>query len=292
MPDKILTLAGDRTQLIDRIIQELGKQVESSQAGLLKLVVEDFLDQLDQENGVITNSLKNKRLLGLLDQVFTEYNKTYGLEVVKQIFDGVQQIIDFNSAYFEVIAKPAQLAPIKKEVITLVQAWLGVDDNGKATPNGYLDTLVKDPSIKNQVRNIAMGAVIGESGYFETKKAVATFVTGQGENAGALSSYTRNFVYDMYSQLDRANGLVYADKLGLEYAIYEGGLIKTSRPFCRERNGKVFTREEIMAFDPPKAKPPGYNPLTDLGGYGCRHHLNWITKILAFALRPDLKTAA
>jgi len=112
-------------------------------------------------------------------------------------------------------------------------------------------------------------------------------------NLGRLSKYYRNFTYDLYSQVDRTAGKVIADKIGMnKYAIYEGGLIKTSRKFCRERNGKVFTYDEIADFNPPEAKQPDYNPFVDLGGYGCRHHLNWIPYAIAISLRPDLKEAA
>jgi len=107
--------------------------------------------------------------------------------------------------------------------------------------------------------------------------------------SGRMSQYYRNFVYDTYSQVDRATGEVYAEKLGLQFAVYEGGIIKTTRKFCRERNGKVFHRTEIEKFDPKVAKPPNYNPFTDLGGYGCRHHLNWIPEALAYIMRPDAK---
>jgi hypothetical protein len=47
-----------------------------------------------------------------------------------------------------------------------------------------------------------------------------------------------------------------------------------------------------MKFNPTTAKPPNYNPIRDLGGYACRHHLNWIPYELAVMLRPDLARAA
>ncbi len=35
-----------------------------------------------------------------------------------------------------------------------------------------------------------------------------------------------------------------ADQLGLEYFAYTGEIIKDSRPFCIERHGQVFSKEE------------------------------------------------
>lgn len=285
----IQQFTGKRTDLVTALLNTLGKAVADNQRELLAGVIDDFLDKLDVQNGIIQNTLKNKRLLTLLDQVFTRYGSNYSLETVKTIIDGVTQIVNFNSQYFTALTGKTDIAPIKAEATVLINSWLGITDDGQITPNGYLDTLVKDQQVKNQIRAIVLKNIVSQSGYNATKQDLKDYITGTDEKTGALESYYRNFVYDTYSQIDRANSQIYADKLNLNYAIYEGGIIKTTRPFCRDRNGKVFTREEIAAFDPPTAKPPGYNPFTDLGGYGCRHHLNWIPDAVATALRPDLK---
>ena len=132
-----------------------------------------------------------------------------------------------------------------------------------------------------------MKMVYGQEGWEATRKSLAKLIEGDQNNLGALQKYHRNFTYDLYSQIDRATAKTYADDLGFEFAIYEGGLIETSREFCKDHNGNVYHKSEIEDFDPKVAKQPDYNPFTDLGGYGCRHHLNWIPTSLALAMRPD-----
>lgn len=296
MADKktILKQAADRTAMIDDIIARLDDKISGAQEKLLRVIVDEFVDQLDIDNGKIVNNLKNKRLLGLIDQAYQKYSTTAGLEVVKAIVEGVQQVTDFNASYFQPFGKPAQMVSIKNNVLGMVKSWLGIDEaTGKVTPNGYLDTLIKDSTVKNAIKDIAIRQIVGGNGYQQAKTAIKDFVIGNKEQAGALQKYYRNFVYDAYSQVDRATSQTFADDLGLDYAIYEGGIIKTSRQFCKDHNGKVYTRAEIAEFDPgEKNKQPGYNPFTDLGGYGCRHHLNWIPKALATILRPDLAEKA
>ena len=114
-------------------------------------------------------------------------------------------------------------------------------------------------------------------------------IEGNAEQLGSLAKYYRNFVYDTISATDRIVGMEYANSKGYEFAIYEGGIIKTSRKFCKDRNGKVFHKTEIEKFDPPTAKQANYNPFIDLSGYGCRHHLNWISTKLALRYRPEAK---
>ena len=77
--------------------------------------------------------------------------------------------------------------------------------------------------------------------------------------------------------------------MGFEFVIYEGPIRKGSRPFCLEKKGKIFHISEIKKFNPKEAKPPNYNPITDLGGFGCVDHLNWISTALAKAMGKDVE---
>ena len=289
MPQKAIKLAGDRTKLIEVLNKKLESAVGKSQKKLLALIVSEFVDQLDVVNGKIQNTTRNQRLVSMLDNTFSSYIQTHSPAVLKAIVDGVTGVINFNQKYFSVFDKPAKLLPINKQVKKAVSAWLGIED-GKIQKNGYLDKLIQVDSVKQLVKDFAIGKVVNGSGYSETKSALQSLIDGDESGAlGGLQKYYRNFTYDLFSKVDRTAAKITADQLDLKYAIYEGGLIKTSRKFCRDRNGKVFTSEEIVEFDPPEAKPPDYEPATDLGGYGCRHHLNYIPYAVAVAMRPDLK---
>lgn len=292
-PDRVKSLAKQRTRLIDDIIEVMEKRVANAQDDLLRRIVEDFVEELDHdETGAIKNTLANKRKIALLDRVYTQYVQESGVQIVKTIVDSVGKIIDFNGKYYGVFTTKAQLGQIMADTKTQIGDWLGITKRGGLVENGYLNRLLTDPAIRNTVRDSVFKSVVSQKGFFETKADLKNYIKGNPGQAGALQKYYRNFVFDTFSQVDRTQAKIFADKLGFKYAIYEGGLIKTSREFCRERNGKVFTKEEIEKFDPPEAKPPNYNPFTDLGGYGCRHYLNWVPDAVAFALRPELRQKA
>ena len=95
----------------------------------------------------------------------------------------------------------------------------------------------------------------------------------------------------MFARHDRNVQKKYAERIGLRTFIYTGGLIQTSRDFCEDRNGKVFTIEEAEEWKDLNwdGKPEIYNPLIDLGGYNCRHFPAWISAKEAIRRRPDLK---
>jgi hypothetical protein len=292
-PAQIKRLAADRTKLIDDIIGRMEKSVGKAQAALMDTVITDFVDTLDQnEDGTIKNTLANKRKLQTLERVYNRFISESGIEVVNTIVKGVTDVMNFNGKYFGVFTQPAQLGKIMAETQTAIGDWLGITNRGGLVENGYLNRLLTDQGIRNQVKDTMFKSIVAQKGYQATKSGLKDFIVGNPDKAGALQKYYRNFVYDTFNQVDRTQQKMFADKLKMTYAIFEGGLIKTSRPFCKARNGKVFSSEEIEKFDPKEAKPPNYNPVTDLGGYGCRHHLNWIPETLAFALRPDLRQAA
>lgn len=290
---KALSLTKQRTKLIDGITSKMETLVTNAQRELYSEIVDSVLDKLEKdENGNIKNTQANKRLLSVIDDVFQEMAATQGVLAASTFVDSIQKVTDFNLDYYTPFAEKTKLVPISQTVEQNIKDWLGINQKGGVEKNGYLDTLINDTSVRNKFKDMIIKAVVGQSGYAETKTAAKVFIQGDEQNLGAMQKYYRNFVYDTFSQVDRSEAKMYADKLGFNYAIYEGGLIETSRPFCIKRNGKVFSREEISKFNPPTAKQPDYNPFVDLGGYGCRHHLNWIPDAIAFVLRPDLKNAA
>lgn len=281
-------LVKKRDALITLLNRRFETTIQDAQKDLLKQFMLNFGDLLQvDESGNIAPTQYNRNLLLSVDKLFTEYGKKHNVLVLATLLNSVSNVLDFNAGYYSNFTKPAELLPIKKRVVENVQGWLGFDDN-KATENGYLSTLVKSDTVRNQIKDMAMRAVYSQKGWFAAKKEMQDFIAGNDDGSlGAMQKYYRNYTYDLISQVDRATGKTYADDLKFEFAIYEGGLIETSRPFCEEHNGKVYHISEIMKFDPPTAKQPNYNPITDLGGYACRHHLNWIPTALALAMRPD-----
>lgn len=71
------------------------------------------------------------------------------------------------------------------------------------------------------------------------------------------------------SQFDNAYMIENAQQAGVTKYLYDGTIIATTRDFCRERVGRVFTLEELEAMDNGQGLPV----IPSLGGYNCRHYL-------------------
>lgn len=290
--DDIRDLVGQRSELVDDLVAQLEKAVGAAQRTLFDNLTTTILDALEREGGIIKNTARNRALLNAVDRVFDAMETGASLDVAKEIVRGAGEVLSMNTRYFNTFTPQAKLIPITQTVANNVRAWLGMGKRGKLEEGGYLKTLIQDNTLRNQVKNFTISAVMTQQGYESFKRGLRDFIKGADGKLGAMEKYYRNYAYDVYSQIDASASDQTAVRLGMDYAIYEGGLIATSRTFCRDRNGKVFSREEIMKFDPTEAKPPNYNPIRDRGGYGCRHHYNWIPYDLAVILRPDLAEAA
>lgn len=98
--------------------------------------------------------------------------------------------------------------------------------------------------------------------------------------AEALMNVTRfnikQTVTDAFGVMNRSYLNLAAERAGLHWYRYQGGVIKTTRSFCEERNGKYYHEKEIKSWGDQNwdGKMEGTTPQTILktaGGYNCRH---------------------
>ena len=285
---KLKEFTKKRTKLIGSLMSSMQTQIAENQRKVYERILDKFIDKLEKdEDGNVKNNDHNRKLLNEIDEVFKEYNKKEGRQTIELLLQSVTSIMSFNQGYFQALDGNARTLKIMPKVKDFMKGWLGIKGD-VVEPNGYLDKLIANDPAKIAVKNTAMKVVIGQEGFENAKKQFQTLIDGNKDTLGAFEKHQRNFAFDLYSQIDRATSDTIRADLGFVFAIYEGGLIETSRIFCEEHDGNIYHISEIKDFNPTEAKPPNYNPITDLGGYGCRHHLNWISTALAKAMGKDV----
>ena len=285
---KLKEFTKKRTKLIGSLMSSMQEQVVENQRKVYERMLDKFIDKLEKdEDGNVKNNDHNRRLLNEIDEVFKEYNKKEGRQTIELLLQSVTSIMSFNQGYFQALDGNARTLKIMPKVKDFMKVWLGIKGD-VVEPNGYLDKLVSNDPAKIALKNQAMKIVIGQEGFEDAKKQIKTLIDGNQNTMGALEKHHRNFAFDLYSQIDRATSDVIRNDLGFVFAIYEGGLIETSRIFCEEHDGKIYHISEIKKFNPKEAKPPNYNPITDAGGFSCRHSYNWISTALAKAMGKDV----
>lgn len=276
----------EEEELAKQRIEYIAKRQELLATAVSKIQEKLFEEVLSQIDKIVKDP-------ATLDSIFNNFTKTQHSKVVQQFAVDIMNIGKLNENYFKAVAANVDAKDyksIKKSVDGYLLDRFGLNNAGGAVKDGFIDSFVKDPSLKRTLKEFAYKTQTSGGGLQEFKQGFKDLIVGNEQKVGALQRHYSTFAYDTYQQADAAVQDQYADKLGLTACLYLGGEISGTRPFCRERNGKVFLKDEIEDWKKISfaGKPANYNPFLDRGGYNCRHHLNYITDQMAVNRRSDL----
>ena len=107
---------------------------------------------------------------------------------------------------------------------------------------------VPDQFLMTPIRNALLEGISTGSGYTSLLENVQSIMIGTDTTEGNLLRYSRQIVSDSLAVTDREFTNIVANDLGLEWYLYAGGEIDTTRCFCDARNGLYWHREEVKAW--------------------------------------------
>lgn len=272
---------------------EKARKATEAQVRLLQAVgytalIEWVIGNIETTDGRIVYSSKNLGAVAGIYRAFNTWQTEYKGTMLGKVLDWAGRIIGANDEYFSSFDDVTESITDKARRLTL-QRW-GYDGK-KLIPGGYFESLFNNQVIAQRVARVMNQAILQKmplKEFQQTFKAVFVGVPGQG----MLERHWRTNSFDLYQRIDRTANLIYADELGLDWAIYSGTLEEDSRPFCIARVNRVFDRAQIEAWKDLEfsGKPKyGYDPFVDCGGHNCRHHLSWISEGLAQNLKAKQK---
>lgn len=273
-----------RAELIDKYSDRFAKDVKQWQNIIFKILSESYFPKVavEEGSGIKVTSSNISLTVTEINKAFEAAKTTKGTSIIKTFLKNIAQLQAVNQSYFTEFATAKKLESASKRVINTMNTRLGIK-SGSIAANGYMGQVFALEEPMARVKREAIKAI--SSGVpRETFERTMKFFLKGGEldgkkSEGVVFNHMRVNSFDAYAQYDRSVGLEYAKELELNYARYAGGLIDTSRPFCKDRNRKVFHRDEIASWANLdfQGKPANYDPFRDLGGYNCRHILNWIS---------------
>ena len=161
----------------------------------------------------------------------------------------------------EMLATYGAFTKLDPRIINQLQrlTFQGFQDIG----NEYLDVLSKEV-----YQNTLTGRSFAES--VRTIKEVA---------GGRMAKNATQQVHDSLMQFDASINVAIGKESGATSWRYFGRLIATTRPFCREHEGQVFTNEEIEdTWAGSWAGKAFGDPFIVRGGYNCGHRFRPVFK--------------
>lgn len=270
--------------LVARMVEELASELEETQDGRIR-----------SRKGSVSISRSIDRVFDLVEE--------QGLpKLMAKAVTDIRGTLDFNARYYQKLTTPKKdsYAEIRAAVDAVMRRRLGLDKDYAINPKGYLGELGRTQKAREEVKKMVAKAVAAGIPMAKLRKALQVKVAGTKATTGVLGRTLGGFVLDAYQVADAVTNREFAKRLDLKYFIYSGGLIETSREFCRKRNGKVFTTEEAEKWDEDSTLPrtkeerdsgvvADYNPLEDRGRWNCRHRILYIPEEEAFRRRPELR---
>jgi len=228
-----------------------------------------LLDELDYTNGLIvvneSNILKIEAIVNQIKDVLTgaEYESA-----VSELMDEFDNQAAINYKYFDAVEDAFQVPAIANSIV-------------RAKKNEAVLSLLNstDQYLTNPMRQALSNSVLAGGSRSDLLDTFRELIEGDPEKVGRLERATRQIGSDTFALSDRAVTNEIAEQLGFSYYLYTGGLLKTTRPFCKSRNGKFFSKKEVEewgALQPWDGWMDGTNEKTifqTAGGYNCQHSI-------------------
>jgi hypothetical protein len=242
-------------------------------------IIDYVVKEIDVKNDKVVFSQSNIAAINRIDKAT---DKLLGPELrrfKKYILKGITSILsEVQTEFKEIDVRAIEISDEVNKKITK-HATTRIDQITSATPI-FEEVKAKTIELMQKYEGISLQ---------ELREQLSATV----KDKKIVQKYWSRWTYDIYNQYERIGANEVRKRLGLSFAVYEGGEIETTRPVCEKRNRKVFHISEIESWvnDNWEGKNEiGYKPIIDLGGYNCRHRLRWITKETAAILRPEIRT--
>lgn len=305
-----------------RLFRKLGRELDSRQRAQLSrlrnaerqlydALIGELESTVNVTNGFITSRLSDSGILKAINRAISKVRATTLSEVHASAIQDIKDSLIGNSLYYQGVyanEDKAGFGDAKKGITDAIFDRLGIRD-GKLIRGGYLDQFFTQNTADDEIRQVVATAIAARIRITDLKDQLRVLVKGTQQSSGILEAKYTPLVMDTYHQTDRAISSGFGQALKFKWAVYEGGLIETSRDFCIERDGKVFTTIEAEQWrhDPklPKTKKEresgivvNYTPLanlsnsagstaTSMGRWNCRHRVRWISEQMAKRLAPE-----
>ena len=267
------------------------KVVRAAQQAAYGILWDWISTTIEVEEGRIKYTAANLGRVQTVFILFNRFQKKYSETMLGDVLKWAGNLFGLNDEYFQTFEPQSKVESIRDTARRLtLQRWGYNVGTKELIPGGYFEALFNSASVAQRTAGLVNQAIAQNMSLKDFQKSFRALFVGTPGN-GMLERHWKTNSFDLYQRIDRTANLVYADKLGLNYAVYSGTLEKDSRPFCIARVNKVFSRPEIKNWETLQfqGKPKiGYDPFTDCGGFNCRHHLSWVSDELAQKLRPEL----
>lgn len=232
----------------------------------------EYLTSFSVDGDELRNTYSNFEKASASDKIFDEIYDSLMVAFLLFLAGKIHTGIDLLTSEFSMRG-----LKITGDEHKLADKIIGMKD-GKIVKGGYLWNLGKMSVVRQRFNQYVVRSVSGAQKLNLFLRNARPFFRSTDKKTSLFADYYRRYAFDSVNQTINAVSLRLADENGLDRFVYEGGLMKDSRQFCRDHVGGTFTRADAAEFDQMqwRGKIPGVPFLIAVGGFNCIHHIKWI----------------
>lgn len=236
MPEKtILTLI----DTLEKSVADFDKSIPAIQKEIAK-EIELFVKELDTTGDTIKSNVKNMRKIAAFkSKIMLIIERSDYPEQVKDFLKTFDKVASIQNTYFTGLSDKFKPTLLLDEI--KIQS---INSTIESLTESGLNYNLVEPISDILLKNITTGG-----SYSELNKQLRDYITTTPEADGALQKYTKQITTDSINQFSRQYTDTVANDLGLDWFMYDGSLLKTSRPFCEACVKKKYIhRSEFPAL--------------------------------------------
>lgn len=246
---------------LKKIHDDLALRIKKHREALEEMI-DDYISDMDTEDAIIKGDAKEVlRLQGVMQDFFDRHTIPFLAFLalsIRKVLKVSQN--NFNGNFSDVAHLEKALGIKNGKIVRAI--------DGKVT---VLYAIGEMKVLENDMVLFVNNALNGEVLRRDLKKNLHRIISRK------YHDFVEIYAIGALMQTYNAAQYTFAKKGGYDKFVYEGGLIEESRDFCVERDGQEFWDYQGEEWDKIwwKGKIEGVPFFIQVGGYNCRHHLEW-----------------
>jgi hypothetical protein len=262
-----------KTRAIKRVAKKtdrtLGSMIDYSQNSIQKAIAKlekrimDMAADLNTARGRLVSTGTNLKLAqSMHGQLTGLFDEIYG-DSVRTSLAGFDDIYGLVRSSFSELGIVTKFTGVDKDVLKTLK------NASYAQFEAYGDEAI------SRLSQGLYNHVLAGSPMSELTTIIQGIFTGHVDARGRpMSVYANQYAFDSVMNTHNQINLQKAKEAKLDHFLYSGDVISSSRPFCIQHAGYVFSREEIESWDEEDWVGKAGPAMIYRGGYNCRHH--WV----------------
>lgn len=278
----------ERAKYVDDTLNIFDEQTQKAGRDLVNLIYEQYASKFVYVAGKLVMNSKNIALINQIDKVMNEFTVTMRKNALAELAQNMlKNTVIIKEWYGDMGIKQGALDKIIAKMGTIYES-IGITETGAIIPGGYLDRLAINSALRDQLKNYVTSSITGKVELSKFQQGFKNLIVNRAGIDSSMTRYYKQYTHDAFMEQLQAQENYVSENFGVnEWFLYAGTEIKTTRPFCAERHGKVYSRKEAEKWNKLDWEGKKGDFFTYAGGYNCRHQIMWITEAAAKIIDPS-----